>query len=140
MNNNTKEFDPRNIGGEKELTDEDRLTLQQQEEQRVGDENEAKGLNRDGSVKDLPKAQVTAKPSNKTLENPNLGAGMREAPAGDTSTSSESLIIKRKLAAQPKMPIYLQLEAGEKKGSAYRSVTINGYRFEVKKGMMVMVP
>lgn len=38
------------------------------------------------------------------------------------------------------MPIFLPLEAGERRGIAYRSVTINGYRCEVKKGMMVQVP
>lgn len=145
---NSQEFDPRSIDPTMTLTDEERLAAVQAEEQR-GDENEAKGLNRDGSPKEVPPtppvtpsakvqaapvAQAAVVPSNPQIE------GIKDAPAGDTSLSGEALIIKRKLAAQPKMPIFLPLEAGERRGVAYRSVTINGYRCEVKKGMMVQVP
>lgn len=148
---NSQEFDPRSLDPNTELTDEQRLLFAQQEEQRVGDENEALGLNRDGTPKEVPPippapAPVVATPASQgpvtkeTPANAELGEGMRDAPSSNTSTSSEANIIKQKLASQPKLPIFLPLEAGERKGMAYRSVTINGYRFEVKKGMIVYVP
>jgi hypothetical protein len=48
--------------------------------------------------------------------------------------------VKEALALQPKVDFYLPLEPGEKLGQAYETVTINGYRLEIKKGMMVSVP
>lgn len=145
---NSNEFDPRSLDPTMTLTDEQRLAAAQADEQRIGDENEAAGLNRDGSPKapstplaptiQAP-AAVVADPVTPEVRNPKI-EGVTDAPAGDTSLSGEALIIKRKLANQPKMPIFLPLEAGERRGIAYRSVTINGYRCEVKKGMMVQVP
>lgn len=146
---NSQEFDPRTLDPNTELTDEQRLLFAQQEEQRVGDENEAKGFNRDGSPKEVPPTppvQSAVVPASQgpvakeTPANAELGEGMRDAPSSNTSTSSEANVVKQKLAKQPKLPIFLPLEAGERKGMAYRSVTINGYRFEVKKGMIVYVP
>lgn len=68
-----------------------------------------------------------------------LGAGLRDAAPGGLSLTDEQLVTKDKLSRQPKVLVYVPLDPGEKKG-AYRSVTINGYRFEVKKGMQVQVP
>ena len=48
--------------------------------------------------------------------------------------------IKKKLSTQPKTNFYIPLTTGEKLGQAYETVTINGYRLEIKKGMMVEVP
>lgn len=153
---NSQEFDPRTLDPNTELTDEQRLVLAQQEEdkrlQEEGDANEAAGLNRDGTPKEVPPTppvapvQPAVTPASQgpvakeTPANVELGAGMRDAPSSNTSTSSEANIVKQKLAKQPKLPIFLPLEAGERKGMAYRSVTINSYRFEVKKGMIVYVP
>lgn len=148
---NSNEFDPNHIDPTMTLTDDQRLAAQQAEDQRIGDENEANGLNRDGSpiVPPTPPvapstpaptpAVATGPVATEVAQNPKID-GLKDAPAGDTSLSTEALLVKNKLAGQPKMPIFLPLEAGERRGVAYRSVTINGYRCEVKKGMMVHVP
>ena len=65
--------------------------------------------------------------------------GVADRPQGDASLSDEALLVKQKLAKEPKMSFFIPLEPGEKPG-AYRSVTINGYRCEVKKGVMVPLP
>lgn len=142
----TNEFDPTMLDPNAELSDEQRLLLQQQDEQRAGDENEAKGFNRDGSPK-TPPATVQSTPSNtqgpatlNELRSTPLGAGVRDAAPANTSLSEEALRVKEKLSKQPKLPIFLPLENGERKGISYRPVIINGYRFEVKKGIMVYVP
>lgn len=144
-----QEFNPANLSGDMEMTPEERLAFNQLEEKRIGDENEAKGLNRDGSLKVevstpvVPESQKTAPQGPVDLaeiRNSSLGAGMRDAPSAGTSLSTEALIVKEKLSKQPKLPIFLPLASGERKGIAYRPVLINGYRFEVKKGMMVNVP
>lgn len=145
------EFDPTKLDPNTELSDEQRLLLQQQDEQRAGDENEAKGFNRDGSPKTPPvtPAPVVVTPSQPVSQGPAtlqnlretpLGTGIRDAAPASTSLSEEALRVKEKLSKQPKLPIFLPLEAGERKGISYRSVVINGYRFEVKKGIMVYVP
>jgi hypothetical protein len=64
---------------------------------------------------------------------------IRDALSGDLSLTEEQLDVKRKLAAQPKVMVFIPLEAGETPG-AYRPVIINTYRFEVKKGVMVEAP
>lgn len=71
----------------------------------------------------------------KELVIPNL----KDSPNGGASLSDEALSIKEILSKQAKMPLFIPLDPGEKPG-AYRSVTINGYRFEVKKGVMVSLP
>lgn len=62
-----------------------------------------------------------------------------DAPLGGTSLTEEQLIVKNKLAKQPKFAFYVPLDPGEKKG-AVRSVIINTYRCEVPKGRQVMLP
>lgn len=140
---------PQDINLNDNLTDEQRLLAVQQEEarieeQRIGDANEAAGLNRDGSPKAKPPVvggAVRRAPAIDLNEVRNQKIeGLRDAPAHQTSLSEEHLRLKAKLAGQAKLPIFLPLESGEVKGVAYRPVIINGYRFEVKKGVMVMVP
>lgn len=65
--------------------------------------------------------------------------GLQDAPTQGLALSDEQLFIKRKLANEPRTPMFIPLDPGEKPG-AYRSVTINGYRSEVKKGKMVQLP
>lgn len=145
-----KNFDPRNVNLNDNLTDEQRLIAVQQEEarveaERVANENIARGLNPDGSQK-APTSNRVGGAAKRTpaidLEATRAQKidGLRDAPANQTSLSEEHLQLKAKLAGQAKLPIFLPLESGEVKGVAYRPVIINGYRFEVKKGVMVMVP
>ena len=47
--------------------------------------------------------------------------------------------MKVTLEAQPKISILIPLEKGEGKG-AQQPFTINGYRFDVPKGVMTQVP
>lgn len=65
--------------------------------------------------------------------------GMRDASINNLELSEAARMTKEKLSKEEKMPIFIPFEPGEVKG-AYRPVSINGYRFEVKKGMMVPVP
>lgn len=140
--NTAQQFDPRKLDPNKNLSDDERMALQLQEEQRIGDENEAKGLNRDGSAK-APEVKAPEAPAPApVVEAPvdtDLGRGVRDNPAQDTSLSTEALAVKAILAKESRLPIFIPLEVGEPKGS-YRSVTINGYRCEVMKGVMVQVP
>lgn len=64
--------------------------------------------------------------------------GLHENPDG-LSFEGVALATKEKLANQPKVRMMIPLDPGEKQG-AYRSVTINGYRFDVKKNTMVDLP
>jgi len=66
--------------------------------------------------------------------------GMRDAPTQGLSLTDEQLLVKEKLAKEPRVTMFVPLDPGEKAGDAYRSVTINGYRSEVKKGKMVKLP
>ncbi len=86
-----------------------------------------------------PAPAAPAAPVNAELRKEPLGAGMRDATLGGLSLTDEQLATKQKLANEPKMQIFVPLDPGEKRG-AYRSVTINGYRFEIKKGTQVLVP
>lgn len=54
--------------------------------------------------------------------------------------TDDAKAVKNILATQPTVDFYLPLSSGEKLGQAYETVTINGYRLEIKKGMMVKVP
>ena len=62
-----------------------------------------------------------------------------DAPQGGAGLTEEQLLVKNKLAKQPKFAFYVPLDPGEKKG-AVRSVIINTYRCEVPKGRQVMLP
>lgn len=52
----------------------------------------------------------------------------------------EALATKKILDAQPKVQIWLPLSSGEKIGVATEYVSINGYPYWIKKGMLVNVP
>jgi hypothetical protein len=54
--------------------------------------------------------------------------------------NADAQAVKEALAKQPKVETYIPLSPGEKIGVAFETVTINGYRLEIKKGMMVSVP
>lgn len=74
------------------------------------------------------------------LRNRQLGANIRDVNYGGTGLSDLQLQVKAKLDKEPRIPFFIPLEGEEKKGIAYRSVTINSYRCEIKKGMMVSLP
>jgi len=63
--------------------------------------------------------------------------GLREE--ADNSVEGIALATKIKLANQPKVRMMIPLDPGEKPG-AYRTVVINGYRFDVRKNTMVDLP
>lgn len=65
--------------------------------------------------------------------------GVVDRPLAGLSLSEEAFLVKKKLASEEKIPFFIPLDPGERKG-AYRSVTINGYRCEVKKNVMVPLP
>jgi hypothetical protein len=65
--------------------------------------------------------------------------GLKDNNIGGLSLSGDALAVKAKLAREAKMPMFIPFDPGEKPG-AFRSVTINGYRCEVKKGKMVSLP
>lgn len=148
-----EEFDPTfQAPSTAKATDEfDEVAARQAEEHRLqllGDENEARGLNRDGSPKEAPLVEppapaapaAPARPLNlqevRELQIPNV----KDAPLGGGGLTEDAALVKRKLAGEQRYPFFIPLDVGEKRGVAYRSVTINGYRSEIKKGMMVQVP
>lgn len=155
---NTRQFDPMATPEPPKNEEFDSVTALQKEELRlkeIGDANEAAGLNRDGTPKEpvntaptglaaggavstAPKAVSVSEKKNeiRDLKIPH----MKDAPLGGGGLTDEALFVKEKLAKEPRLPFYVPLDQGEKKGVAYRSVTINGYRCEVKKGMLVEVP
>lgn len=54
--------------------------------------------------------------------------------------TEDALLVKKQLASEPTTEIYIPLSSNEKLGQAFETVTINGYRIEIKKGYMVEVP
>lgn len=66
-------------------------------------------------------------------------------PLSDGSTErvarTREMDVKRRLAKEPKVRMFIPLGIGEKKNAlAYIPVTINGYRTEIPKGQYVEVP
>lgn len=57
----------------------------------------------------------------------------------DQSLEGIALETKKILAAQPKVTMMIPYDQGEK-GICYRSVIINGYRFDIRKNTMVALP
>jgi len=55
------------------------------------------------------------------------------------SLEGKALATKEKLAKEPKVRMMIPFDVGEK-GIVYRPVIINGYRFDVRKNMMVDLP
>lgn len=162
---NTQEFDPTQLDPNANLTDEQRLALQQQEEERrqAAEKAEADRLESERLEKERLEAEEKARaeeaaraaqpapvvqaPTNEQpaqslseVRSMSISAGMRDAPSGNLSLSEDQLKVKQLLSSQAKRTIFLPLEPGERRGVAFRSVTLNGYRCEVKKGMQVEVP
>lgn len=144
----TQEFDPTTGGfqpGSPEAYQANEL-LSETEKKEQEDRNVAAGLNPDGT----PKAEQAPAPAPKVstpVETPEEKVDYRkenipfvkDALLGNLSLTPEQLIIKEKLARQPRYAFYIPLDPGEKKG-AVRPVIINTYRCEVPKGMQVMLP
>lgn len=68
----------------------------------------------------------------------NEGAGSSPASSGENLTG-DALAMKKALEKEPKVSYYIPLGIGEKKG-AYETVTLNGYRLTIKKGVRVEIP
>lgn len=66
--------------------------------------------------------------------------GMADAMKDNIGLEGMALETKIILAKQPKVGFVVPVDPGEKAGVATRTVTINGYRFEIKKGVMVQLP
>lgn len=64
--------------------------------------------------------------------------GLQEEP-GTLGLEGKALETKIKLSKEPKVRMMIPFDPGEKAG-AYRTVVINGYRFDVKKNTMVDLP
>lgn len=95
----------------------------------------------DEPVKEAPTDQKidVASLSDEQIRKASIG-GLKETPmAGTSGLSDEQVKVKRKLAAAPKVRFMLPFDPGEKRG-AFRSVTINGYRCEVPKGVFLDLP
>lgn len=74
-------------------------------------------------------------------EKPNVSSGpiIRAVALGGLGLSKEALLTKKALEAEEKIGFILNFDPGEGPG-AYRSVTINGYRCEVRKGVLAKLP
>lgn len=87
-----------------------------------------------------PAADESLMATPEELRNRQLGANIKDVNYGGTGLSELQLQVKAKLDKEPRFPFFIPLEGEEKKGIAYRSVTINSYRCEIKKGVMVNLP
>lgn len=87
---------------------------------------------------DVP-AEIPAVPAEVTAEIPSTidGPGVKcdRAPHG-----SRAYTMLRALAAQPKTRFIIPLDKGEKKGSAFAPVVMNGLRINILKGVFVELP
>ena len=86
-------------------------------------------------VAPAPVAQVA--PAAENFDRRSAIQGLREDV--DTSVEGVALATKIKLSKEPKVRMMIPLDPGEKAG-AYRTVVINGYRFDVRKNTMVDLP
>jgi hypothetical protein len=68
-----------------------------------------------------------------------LGAGIKDASVGGLTLSERAEMTKLKLAKEPKIMAVIPLDPGEKPG-AVKTVSINGYRIEIKKNHPVELP
>jgi hypothetical protein len=73
-------------------------------------------------------------------ENKNEPVKVKPTPvAPELRVKDKAEQMKAHLEAQPKVSIMIPLDRGEKRG-AVQPFTINGYRFNVPKGVMTQVP
>jgi hypothetical protein len=95
----------------------------------------------DNQADDLTEAPVPKGRGENATLHPVRGNAVEDGVRNVTQLmTDDAKRIKEILAAQPKVDFYIPLSAKEKLGQAYETVTINGYRLEIKKGMMVKVP
>lgn len=116
--------------------------LEKAEEESGSDNNEppAKPSNERGPS-DEPESDDSSK-SPESLEPtpiPEEGGIVTGITGASVSAGSKAAIMKKKLAAQPKVRILVSLEGGEKFGIT-KSVILNGYRMNIIKGIYVDVP
>lgn len=81
-----------------------------------------------------PEPAVAAEPFNQKQVIPGLH------DLGELSLEGIALETKRKLSLEPTVRIMIPLDPGEKAGVAYRTICINGYRFQVRKHRYVELP
>lgn len=86
-----------------------------------------------------PVRPQTAKPA-ESVDKFTAIPGMADAMKDNIGLEGMALETKIILAKQPKVGFVVPVDPGEKAGVATRTVTINGYRFEIKKGVMVQLP
>ncbi len=68
-----------------------------------------------------------------------LHKAITEASVGGIALTERAALTRDMIMKEPRIMIILPFENGEKKG-AYKSVNINGWRVEIKKGMQVELP
>lgn len=68
-----------------------------------------------------------------------FGAGLKDAASGGLSLDERAQMTKEKLMREPRLRVIVPLSPGEKPG-AVKVASINGYRFEIKKGQEVELP
>lgn len=61
-------------------------------------------------------------------------------PTLNERPKTKTEIMKEALAKQPKRTIMIPLESSEKAGTAYETVQLNGYTYQIQKGVYVDVP
>ncbi len=133
MENNDGSFDPTNLpsGDESENKPFDpAAAMDDDQDMNFGEQNSPQTAT-------VPLGQE--KPKIQPLPPQPSTDALRDASLGGLKLSSEALLVKEKLAKEPKMVFMVPFDQGELPG-AYRAVTINGYRCEVKKGVMVELP
>ena len=97
-------------------------------------------LDEDGDPRTPPAVAGPAMPraEARAIENIEI-PDVKDVSIGGLQLSEEALATKRKLASQERLPFIIPLDPGEKPG-AWRSVTINSYRMQITKGVLVYVP
>lgn len=98
-----------------------------------------------GSAK-VAKSKVKAKEEKKEKLKEEKKEEKEQGPAATPGVEEEHVpvggkaeIMKKRLAKQPKVRILIPLEEKEKQGSTF-SVTLNGFRLNIQKGVYVDVP
>lgn len=91
-----------------------------------------------------PPAEQPAAPAAPEVPQDKVEAGRTAIPglhedADTLGLEGRALETKIKLSKEPKVRMMIPFDPGEKAG-AYRTVVINGYRFDVKKNVMVDLP
>lgn len=109
-------------------------------------DNEFADENINDETSKIPAVVAASRTQNvlKNAQRPNVGdaftgTAIKEAAIDNLGLTPEAQLVKEALAKEPRYPFMVPLDPGEKPG-AIRVVTINGFRCEVKKGVMAMFP